>query len=193
MRTLILMGCGIVAAGLSGWASGADRIYTNDMYCFSALKPAGMNISTFRQGAAFDFGKPCGAVGDPSSNCIGVYGMYVFTDTDPLTERTQFYESEGWVLKPSASFGRVKGWREQTLIKGSDDQQKEVHIYAQPLRKSELAAQHGIVLGVGYEIVAELNSSEHKAFSKPVMEVLTGWRMLEGCDPFSQSAPAPEQ
>jgi hypothetical protein len=191
MRILILTGCGMAAAGLSGCAIDANRVYTNEMYCFSALKPAGMSSSTLRQGVEFDLGKPCGALGDATNNCILVYAMYYFENTDSLADQTQVYESNGWVLKPDGGFGRVKGWRQQTLFKGTGDQRREVHIYAQPLRRSELAAREGIVLAVGYQMLAEFNSSERKTFSKSVAQILTSWRMLESCDPFESVAPKP--
>ena len=189
MRTLILMGCGIVVAGLSGCALGASRIYTNEMYCFSALKPTGMNISTLRAGAEFDFGKSCGILGDPTNNCILVYGKPFFTNADPyadpyhdpLAEETHTYELKGFVLKPDGGFGRVKGWRQQTLFKGTGDQQQEVHIYARTVPVIE-------PIVIGYEIVAEFNSSQRKTFSKSVLEVLTTWRMIGGCKPLQQSA-----
>lgn len=179
MRTLILMGCGIAAVGLSGCTLDASRLYANERYCFSTLKPAGMNTEyAAAAGVEFDFGKQCPILGDPTNNCILVFGKSFVTNADPyadpLAEETHTYESEGWVLKPDSSFGRVKGWRQQTLFKGTGDQQKEVHIYARTVPWAE-------PLIIGYEVVAEFDSSERKTFSKPVMEVLTNWRTLEGC------------
>jgi hypothetical protein len=119
---------------LSGCALGASRIFTNEIYCFSALKPAGMSIVTLREGAEFDFRKPCAILGDPTNNCILVFGKTFVTNADPyhdpLAEETHTYELKGFVLKPDGGFGRVKGWRQQTLFKGTGDQPQEVHIYA---------------------------------------------------------------
>jgi hypothetical protein len=188
MRTLILMGCGIVAVGLSGCALAASRIYSNEHHCFSVLKPADMTIETQNQGAIFTFGKRCHTsfgVGECTDNLIAVNAKYLFsadgatysfsTDADPLAEWTEEYESKGWVLKPNGGFGRAKGWHQETLIKGSSDQQREVHIYARMVRRSE-----GVPT-VGYYIVAEFDSPERKTYKKLVLEVLTSWRMLEAC------------
>lgn len=186
MRTLMLMGCGIVAAGLSGCALDASRIYTNEHHCFSVPKPAGMTIETQNQGAIFTFGKRCSTtLGKCTHNLIAVNAAYLFsadgatylfsTDADPLAELTEEYESKGWVSKPDGSFGRARGWRQQTLFKASSDQQREVHIYARMVRRSES------VPTVGYYIVAEFDSPERKTYKKSVLGVLTSWRMLAAC------------
>jgi hypothetical protein len=192
MRTLIVMGCGIVAAGLSGCALDASRIYTNEHHCFAVLKPAGMTIETQNQGAIFTFGKRCRAtLGECTDNLIAVNAAYLFsadgatylfsTDADPLAELTEEYESQGWVSKPDGGFGRARGWRQQTLFKGSSDrqgtadQQREVHIYARMVRRSE-----GVPT-VGYYVIAEFDSPERETYKKSVLEVLTSWRMLEAC------------
>ena len=179
------MGCGIVAAGLSGCALGASRIYTNEHHCFSTLKPAGMTIETQNQGAIFTFGKRCRTLSECTDNLIAVNAAYLFStdgatylfsmDADPLAELAQMYESKGWVLTPDGSFGHVKGWRQQTLFKGSSDQQREVHIYARMVRRSESLPT------VGYYIVAEFDSPERKTYKKSVLEVLTSWRILKAC------------
>jgi len=191
MRTLVLIGCGLVAAGLSGGANAASRTYTNDSYCFSALNPPGMSLSTIRQGAQFNSGKSCQQADDPGCTFILVYGMFFFQETDLLSYMAQMYESEGWVLKPDGDFGPVKGWRQQTLVKGTGDQQKELHLYARPLRRSERASREGVVLAVGYGVTAAFNSSQRETFSKSVREVLTSWRTPEGCDPFAPNGPKP--
>ena len=186
MRTWILMGCGIVAAGLSGCALDASRIYANEHHCFSVLKPAGMTIETQNQGAIFTFGKRCRTpFGECTHNLIAVNAAYLFSadgatylfsmDADPLAEMTQMYESQGWVSKPDGSFGHAKGWRQQTLFKASGDQQREVHIYARMVRKSE-----GVPT-VGYYIVAEFDSPERETYEKSVLEILTSWRVLKAC------------
>jgi hypothetical protein len=186
MRTLIVMGCGIVVAGLSGCALDASRIYTNEHHCFSTLKPAGMTIETQNQGAIFTFGKRCRTtLCECTDNLIAVNAAYLFsadgatylfsTDADPLAELTEVYESQGWVLKPDGGFGRARGWRQQTLFKGSSDHLREAHIYARMVRRSE-----GVPT-VGYYIVAEFDSPERKIYKKSVLEVLTSWRMLEAC------------
>jgi hypothetical protein len=186
MRTLVLMGCGIVAAGLSGCALDASRIYANEHHCFSVRKPAGMTIETQNQGAIFTFGKRCRTnLGECTDNLIAVNAAYLFSpdgatylfsmDADPLAELTQMYESRGWVSKPDGGFGRAKGWRQQTLFKGSSDQQREVHIYARMVRRS------AGVPTVGYYIEAEFDSPERKTYQKSVREVLTSWRMLDAC------------
>lgn len=185
MRTLILMGCGIVAVGLSSCALDASRIYTNEHHCFSARKPAGMTIETQNQGAIFTFGKRCRTSSECTDNLIAVNAAYLFsadgatylfsTDADPLAELTKEYELKGWVSKPDGSFGRVKGWRQQTLFKGSGDQQREAHIYARMVHRSKN------VPTVGYYIIAEFDSPERKTYEKSVLDVLTSWRILEAC------------
>ena len=185
MRTLILIGCGIVAAGLSGCTVDASRIYANEHHCFSVLKPAGMTIEAQNQGAIFTFGQRCRTLSECTNNLIAVNAAYLFSadgatylfsmDADPLAEMTQIYEPQGWVSNPDGSFGRAKGWRQQTLFKGSSDQQREVHIYARMVRRSE-----GVPT-VGYYIVAEFDSPERKIYEKSVLEVLTSWRMLDAC------------
>ena len=185
MRALILMGCGIVPAGLSGCALDASRIYANEHHCFSVLKPAGMTIETQNQGAIFTFGQRCRTLSECTDNLIAVNAAYLFSrdgatylfsmDADPLAEMTQMYEPQGWVSKPDLSFGRAKGWRQQTLFKGSSDQQREVHIYARMVRRSK-----GMPT-VGYYIIAEFDSPERETYKKSVLEVLTSWRMLEAC------------
>ena len=189
MRTLILKVCVIVTAGLSSCALAAGPLYTNEEYCFSAFQPADMSISTVRQGAQFNFGKRCGIVGESGCNSVLVYAMYFFEGIDLLVDATDMYPSDkGWALKPDDGLGSAKGWSQQTLVRGSGDQRREVHIYARPLRRSEVAARHGLVIAVGYRIIAEFDSSERKTFSKSVPQVLASWRVLEGCDPFKTSA-----
>ena len=185
MRCLILMGCGIVAVGLSSCALDANRIYTNEHHCFATLKPTGMTIETQNQGAIFTFGKRCRTSSECTDNLIAVNAAYLFSadgstylfsmDADPLAEMTQMYESKGWVSKPDGSFGPAKGWRQQTLFKGSSDQQREVHIYARMLHRS------ASVPTVAYYIIAEFDSPQRKTYEKSVLEVLTSWRILAAC------------
>jgi hypothetical protein len=131
MRTLILKVCVIVAAGLSSCALAAGPLYTNKEYCFSALQPADMSISTVRQGAQFNFGKRCGIVGESGCNSILVYAMHFFAGIDLLADATDMYPSDkGWVVKPDDDLGPAKGWSQQTLVRGSGDQGREAHIYS---------------------------------------------------------------
>lgn len=169
---------GIAVTLLAGIVSASPR-YQNEKYCFSIATPAGLRTAKESQdgaGAVFTSGKACG-LDDPTCNFVAVSAGYLTysPDANPLEDLTKKYESDGWVRKSDGNFGPAKGWKEQTLLKGSGTQQREVHIFARTQGRQDPA--------VGYEIIAEFNSSQRKLFAESVQQVLKSWQSLPGCTP----------